>query len=95
MTTTMICWLTQPRPSAIMHYRESSRARRCGPPEAYVEVPVGVAKFRDLSRPKRASAERVYHIRHWTEFDEGGHFAALEEPARLGPDIREFFRHLR
>jgi epoxide hydrolase len=29
---------------------------------------------------------------HWTEFDRGGHFAALEQPDLLIADIRAFFR---
>ena len=44
---------------------------------------------------RRAWAERSYNIVHWTEMDSGGHFAALEEPARLVADIRAFFRPLR
>ena len=32
---------------------------------------------------------------HWTEFDRGGHFAALEVPELLVDDVRMFFRHLR
>jgi microsomal epoxide hydrolase len=32
---------------------------------------------------------------HWSEFDRGGHFAAMEEPNLLIADIREFFRRFR
>jgi epoxide hydrolase len=32
---------------------------------------------------------------HWTEFDRGGHFAAMEEPDLLVGDVREFFRAFR
>jgi hypothetical protein len=32
---------------------------------------------------------------HWTDVDRGGHFAALEEPALLVADVREFFAALR
>ena len=28
----------------------------------------------------------------WTEFDRGGHFAALEQPDLLVGDVRAFFR---
>jgi pimeloyl-ACP methyl ester carboxylesterase len=31
----------------------------------------------------------------WTEFDRGGHFAAMEAPGLLVRDVREFFRPLR
>ena len=31
----------------------------------------------------------------WTEFDTGGHFAAMEAPDLLVGDVRSFFRGLR
>jgi len=30
----------------------------------------------------------------WTEFDRGGHMAAMEAPDLLTADVREFFRAL-
>ncbi|NYF26479.1 MULTISPECIES: hypothetical protein [unclassified Microbacterium] len=33
-------------------------------------------------------------IDHWSEFAEGGHFPAMEEPELLADDIRRFFRGL-
>ena len=42
----------------------------------------------------RRLAERDYNVVHWTEFERGGHFAALEAPAFLVSDIRAFFRRL-
>lgn len=95
LTTTMIFWLTGSMPSAIRLYRASALSGRFGPPTARVEVPVGVALFKDLSRPKRAWAEQVYNIQRWTEFSSGGHFAAIEEPWALVEDIRAFFRPYR
>jgi pimeloyl-ACP methyl ester carboxylesterase len=32
---------------------------------------------------------------HWSEFDEGGHFPAMEVPDLLVTDLREFFRATR
>jgi microsomal epoxide hydrolase len=32
---------------------------------------------------------------HWSEFDRGGHFAAMEEPDLFAEDIRAFFSPLR
>jgi epoxide hydrolase len=32
---------------------------------------------------------------HWTEFDRGGHFAAMEAPDLLVSDVRRFFRLVR
>jgi len=45
--------------------------------------------------PVRSLAEKIIpSIVHWTEFDRGGHFAALEEPDLLVQDIRKFFGSL-
>jgi hypothetical protein len=32
---------------------------------------------------------------HWSEFDRGGHFAAMEASDLLVDDVREFFSKLR
>lgn len=48
----------------------------------------------DIEREDREIAARRLNIVHCTEFDRGGHFAALEVPELLVPDIREFFRAL-
>jgi pimeloyl-ACP methyl ester carboxylesterase len=43
----------------------------------------------------RTIAEREHNIVHWSEFDRGGHFAAMEAPDLLINDVRTFFRQLR
>ncbi|MEV6282131.1 epoxide hydrolase family protein [Kribbella sp. NPDC051770] len=43
----------------------------------------------------RRYAERENTIVRWTDVDQGGHFAALEEPELLLADVREFFRSVR
>jgi pimeloyl-ACP methyl ester carboxylesterase len=61
-----------------------------------IEVPTAYAAFpKEIVRPPRAWAERVYNIRRWTVMPSGGHFAALEEPRALVDDLRAFFRDLR
>jgi len=61
-----------------------------------VEVPTAYAAFpKEIVRPPRSWAERVYNIRRWTVMPSGGHFAALEEPQALVDDLRAFFRDLR
>jgi pimeloyl-ACP methyl ester carboxylesterase len=49
-----------------------------------------------MIRPSRSAAARVFtDIRRWTVMPKGGHFAALEQPDLLAPDVRAFFRSLR
>ncbi|MHA7984376.1 epoxide hydrolase family protein [Rathayibacter sp. CAU 1779] len=55
-------------------------------------APTGVVVFKDDFQTIRVFAERDNdNIVHWSRVDEGGHFAALERPALLADDIREFF----
>ena len=60
------------------------------------QAPTGVAVFKDDFQTIRVFAERDNsNIVHWSRFDEGGHFAALERPEVLAADIRTFFAGLR
>jgi pimeloyl-ACP methyl ester carboxylesterase len=45
--------------------------------------------------PIRRFAEQGKNIVHWSEFDRGGHFAAMEAPDLLVGELREFFRGVR
>jgi pimeloyl-ACP methyl ester carboxylesterase len=61
-----------------------------------ITAPTGCAIFaRDLTRPPRSWAERAYRVERWSSFSRGGHFPALERPAELVEELREFFRPLR
>ena len=66
------------------------------PIDGKIGVPTGYCEFpREILRPPRAAAERVFvDIRRWSVMPKGGHFAALEQPAALAHEIREFFRPL-
>ena len=62
----------------------------------YVETPTGFASFaKDNFTPPREWVARAYNLQRFTEFERGGHFAALERPEELVTEIREFFRPLR
>jgi microsomal epoxide hydrolase len=67
------------------------------PNGARIEKPVGIANFPiDLIPfPPRSLVERHVNVTHWTDFKEGGHFAALERPDDLVDDVRAFARTVR
>jgi pimeloyl-ACP methyl ester carboxylesterase len=92
LTNVSVYWLTGTAGSAARLYRES--AASWGPAEERSKVPMGVAVFPGDSSVRRF-AERDHEIVHWSEFDRGGHFAALQAPDLLTADIRAFFRGLR
>jgi hypothetical protein len=58
------------------------------------DVPTGVAVFAEDIAIRRY-ADETNTITHWTDFDTGGHFAALETSDLLVTDVRQFFRELR
>ena len=73
-----------------------ARMHGAWPIDGRIDVPTGYAEFpREILRPPRRSAERVFNIQRWTVMRKGGHFAALEQPAALADEIRAFFRPLR
>ena len=73
-----------------------ARMHGAWPIDGRIEVPTGYAQFpREILRPPRASADRVFDIRRWSVMPKGGHFAALEQPDALAAEIRAFFRDLR
>jgi epoxide hydrolase len=98
LTNVTVYWLTGTAGSSARLYYETARARAWGPPGwgDSPAVPTGVAVFpKEIAPPIRRFAEQAENIVHWTEFDRGGHFAAMEEPDLLVGDVRGFFRPLR
>ncbi|MEV0788269.1 hypothetical protein [Kribbella sp. NPDC050459] len=50
----------------------------------------GLAVFPGDSTVRRL-VEREFGVVHYSEFDRGGHFAALEVPELVAGDLRDFF----
>jgi pimeloyl-ACP methyl ester carboxylesterase len=92
LTDVSIYWLTATAGSSARLYYEG--AKSWGQPTEPSAVPTGVAVF-PMDITIRSIAESQHNIVRWTEFDRGGHFAAMEAPGLLVADIREFFRPLR
>jgi pimeloyl-ACP methyl ester carboxylesterase len=92
LTNVTVYWLTGTAGSAARLYREG--AASWGQIVEASTTPTGVAVFRGDSSIRRF-AERDHTIVHWSEFDCGGHFAALQAPDLLVGDVREFFRRVR
>jgi len=93
LTNVTLYWLTNSAGSSAQLYYEFAHAWSAPVPSP---TPTGVAVFpHDVVLPVRRLAERTDRVVHWTEFDRGGHFAALEQPELLVEDLRAFFRPLR
>jgi len=92
LTNVMLYWLTGTAGSAARLYYENMHAASWGQPPA--TTPTGVAVFAEDVAIRRY-AERANNIVHWSEFDRGGHFAAMEAPDLFVQDVRACFRPLR
>jgi microsomal epoxide hydrolase len=89
-------WVTGTANSAARIYLEAMRAGQLQPIATRIDVPTGCAIFpKETVRSPKAWAEQAWDVRHWTEMPRGGHFAALEVPELLVPDVRAFYRGLR
>jgi pimeloyl-ACP methyl ester carboxylesterase len=94
LTDVSIYWFTATAGSAAHTYYERFNDPAMWTPRERSAVPTAVAVFTtDVS--VRPFADKVHNVVRWTEFDRGGHFAALEAPDLLTADVREFFRSLR
>lgn len=82
-------WLTNTAASAVRYHYEEQRS---GAEPVVSTGRLGVAVFKDDFQTIRRFAERDNaNIQHWSEFDRGGHYAALEVPELIVGDLRAFF----
>ncbi len=89
LTEVSLYWLTNTSANAVRyHYAEG----HSGVEPQVNHGRTGVAVFKDDFQTIRPLAERDNtQIVHWSEFDRGGHYAALEVPELVAGDLRTFF----
>lgn len=89
LTEVSLAWFANAAAGMSRAYRENALAED----EPRVsDARTGVAVFADDFQTIRVFAERDNsNIVHWSRFEQGGHYAALEVPDVLAGDIRAFF----
>lgn len=92
LTNVNIYWFTKTGASAADFIYEAAHAERDW--GAMSPAPTGMAVFA-IDDMMRYVLNRDGHIEHWSEFERGGHFPAMEAPDLLVEDIRRFFHHVR
>ena len=94
LTNVMIYWLNGTAGSSARYYKSGNEG--WGEPEPPSPVPTAIAVLPyDIGSPVRRVAEQNHEIVRWTEYERGGHFAAMEEPDLVVADLRESFRPYR
>lgn len=91
LTNISVYWFTGTGASAAHILYDSMHAQEWGEPGP---APTGFAVFGTDTITRRLM-DPENKIEHWSEFDRGGHFPAMEAPDLLVGDIRTFFRGLR
>ncbi|HEX6425724.1 MAG TPA: epoxide hydrolase [Acidimicrobiales bacterium] len=94
LTNVMLYWLTGTAGSSANIYYEGAHAGGWGGQIDRSPVPTGVAAF-STDVAIRRYAEAANTITHWSDFEAGGHFAAMEAPDLFVGDVRAFFRTVR
>ncbi len=95
LTNVMLYWLTGTAGSSARLYLENARGGAWETPRPSA-TPTGVAVFaHDFESIRRFAGRDNPRIVQWSEFERGGHFAALEQPELLIGDVRGFFRRFR
>jgi microsomal epoxide hydrolase len=96
LTNIMLYWATGAIGSSFWPYYTRLHGPWPVTKDRRIEVPTGYVEFpKEILRPPRSVAEKVYNIQRWSVKRRGGHFAALEQPEVLADEIRAFFRQFR
>ncbi|MGI9208773.1 MAG: epoxide hydrolase family protein [Rhodococcus sp. (in: high G+C Gram-positive bacteria)] len=93
ITNVMLYWLTGTAGSAAYVGYAQGGDGGWGEAKPNSGVPTAAIVFAGDVGVRRFS-ETENTIVRWVDVDDGGHFAALEQPDRLAADMREFFRSL-
>ena len=92
LSVVTLYWVTETIHSSIRLYNENSKSPLKLGKDTRIAVPVGIARFRyEEPFPPRSFIDRGFNVQHWSEFPNGGHFPAMENPELLSGDICSFF----
>jgi hypothetical protein len=91
----MLYWLTNTAESSARLYYESAHNHEQAE-QGPNTTATGVAVFGyDFKSMKRFAERDNTNIVQWSEFERGTHFAAMDAPDLLAPDMQTFFRRFR
>ncbi|MBX3080320.1 MAG: epoxide hydrolase [Anaerolineae bacterium] len=95
LTNVSLYWFTGTGATAANFIYEATHST--APWAAASTTPTGFAAFniRHIENAMRAMVDPEHKLPHWSAFEQGGHFPAMEAPDLLMNDAREFFRQFR
>jgi len=93
LNSIMLYLVTDSIATSVWYYRARLEEGAPLQPGQTVTKPIGVANFAGepvFQMAPRSYVSRIYNVVHWTDFAEGGHFAAMEKPEAFVGDVRAF-----
>ena len=95
LANVLLYWLTRTATSAAANIYAAYQELFAEPQTAFADSGVPTAVIAYAEDPSiRRYAEQSNTIVRWTDVDDGGHFAALEQPDSIVSDLRAFVRDL-
>lgn len=95
LTNISLYWFNGTAGSSAQIYYEAKHDYSAWAPKERGTVPTGVLLSLSKDVTIRSFAERDHNIVRWTEFEQGGHFFAIEQPTLFVQDVREFYQEIK
>lgn len=97
LTNLMLYLVTDSFNTASWFYRGFFEEGGAMAPGTRVEVPTAVANFPKefLTWAPRSMIEKGYNVTRWTNFEHGGHFAAMETKSVFADDVAAFVKEIK
>jgi epoxide hydrolase len=96
LTNISVYWFTRSGASAATFiYENAHAAHHWSAAPTRPPAPQGLAQFGADDGLLRRVMDSEHRIGHWSQFDRGGHFPAMEVPDLLVDDLRAFYRRFR
>lgn len=92
----MIYLMTDSFATSVWFYRGYFEEMPHIPEGRKINVPCGIGNFAEpyITFPPRSLMEDSYNIVHWQDYDEIGHFAAMEDSIAFSAEIQAFLKKL-
>lgn len=94
LTNVSLFWFTGTAGSSAQVYYESMHDESAWIPKGRGTIPTGVLLSLSHDTAIKRLAEKDHNVVHWNEYEQGGHFFALEQPELFAEDVRMFFRQV-
>ncbi len=95
LTNISLYWFTRTGASAANFIYEASHSTVPWGAESHTPTAFAAFNVKHVEKAMRQMVDPENKIEHWSNFDQGGHFPAMEAPDLLVGDIRKFFRQFR